>query len=103
MAYDWPGNIRELKNVIERAIILSRSKQVVGPEHLAFGAATSQRSNAMVTLSFDHNPTLEELESEYLSLQLKKFSGRRAEVAETLGISERSVYRMIKRYAIDNP
>jgi len=100
VSYDWPGNIRELKNVIERAIILSRSKPVIGPEHLAFGSA-SQRNNAMVTLSFDHNPTLEELEAEYLALQLKKFSGRRAEVADTLGISERSIYRMIKRFALD--
>jgi len=101
VAYDWPGNIRELKNVIERAIILSRDKPVVGPEHLAFGS-THQRNNAMVTLAFDHNPTLDELESEYLAFQLKKFSGRRAEVANTLGISERSIYRMIKRFNLES-
>jgi DNA-binding NtrC family response regulator len=100
VSYDWPGNIRELKNVIERAIILSRDKQVIGPEHLAFGSA-SQRNGAMVTMSFDHNPTLEEVEAEYLALQLKKFSGRRAEVAKTLGISERSIYRMIKRFGLE--
>jgi DNA-binding NtrC family response regulator len=51
-------------------------------------------------MSFDHNPTLDELESEYLALQLKKYSGRRAEVAGILGVSERSVYRMIKRYGL---
>jgi len=100
VAYDWPGNIRELKNVIERAIILSRDKPMVGPEHLAFGTAT-QRGSALVSFSFNHDPTLEELEAEYLSLQLKKRSGRRAEVAETLGISERSVYRMIKRFDLE--
>ncbi|MGB5198381.1 MAG: sigma-54 dependent transcriptional regulator [Sedimenticolaceae bacterium] len=101
IAYDWPGNIRELKNIIERAIILSRDKPVIGPEHLSFGSAT-QRNYASVTMSFDHNPTLNELESEYLALQLKKFSGRRAEVASTLGISERSIYRMIKRFGLEN-
>ncbi|MCB1800327.1 MAG: sigma-54-dependent Fis family transcriptional regulator [Gammaproteobacteria bacterium] len=100
VAYDWPGNIRELKNVIERAIILSRDKPVVGPEHLAFGSS-SQRGNAIVNLTFDHNPTLEELDSHYLAMQLKKRSGRRAEVADTLGISERSIYRMIKRYGLE--
>ncbi len=102
VAYDWPGNIRELKNVIERAIILSRDKSVVGSEHLAFGSAQQRNNaNAVVTLSFDHNPTLDELESEYLRFQLKKLSGRRAEVANTLGISERSIYRMIKRFRLD--
>jgi DNA-binding NtrC family response regulator len=100
IAYDWPGNIRELKNIIERAIILSRDKPIIGPEHLTFGS-TTQRSCASVTMSFDHNPTLDELESEYLALQLKKFSGRRAEVASTLGISERSIYRMIKRFGLE--
>lgn len=101
VSYDWPGNIRELKNVIERAIILSRDKTVIAPEHLAFGSA-SQRNTARINIAFDHNPTLEELEAEYLSLQLKKYSGRRAEVADTLGVSERSVYRMIKRYGLNN-
>jgi transcriptional regulator with PAS, ATPase and Fis domain len=101
VAYDWPGNIRELKNVIERAIILSRDKPAIAPEHLAFGSAY-QRNTAMLTMSFDHNPTLDELESDYLALQLKKFSGRRAEVADVMGISERSIYRMIKRYGLDN-
>ena len=100
IAYDWPGNIRELKNIIERAIILSRDKPIIGPEHLTFGSAT-QRNCASVTMSFDHNPTLDELESEYLALQLKKFSGRRAEVASTLGVSERSIYRMIKRFGLE--
>jgi DNA-binding NtrC family response regulator len=100
VAYDWPGNIRELKNVIERAIILSRDKPAITPDHLAFGSSF-QRSSAMLTMSFDHNPTLDELESDYLALQLKKFSGRRAEVADAMGISERSIYRMIKRYGLD--
>ena len=100
VAYDWPGNIRELKNVIERAIILSRDKPIIGPEHLAFGSGP-QSGSAMVSMAFDHNPTLDELESEYLALQLKKLSGRRAEVASTLGVSERSIYRMIKRFGLE--
>ena len=101
VSYDWPGNVRELKNVIERAIILSRDKPLIAPEHLAFGA-NHQRGNALVTMSFDHNPTLDEIESEYLELQLKKFSGRRAEVASVMGVSERSVYRMIKRLGLEH-
>lgn len=96
VAYDWPGNIRELKNVVERAIILSGDRRHIRPEHLAFGP--TQERHALVNLSFDHDPTMEELQARYLKLQLKKQSGRRARVAEVMGISERNVYRLIQRY-----
>lgn len=100
VAYDWPGNVRELKNIVERAIILSREKSTVGQEHLAFGNGRVKQKEANINLAFDHDPTLEELEAHYLHMQLKKYSGHRAQVAETMGISERSVYRLIKRYGL---
>ncbi len=98
-AYDWPGNVRELKNVVERAIILSRESDIIRPEHLAFGASAN-RTSTKVSVSFDHEPTLEEVQAEYLRLQLSKQSGHRAKVAEVLGISERNIYRMIRRYGL---
>ena len=98
-AYDWPGNVRELKNVIERAIILSRDNNAIRPEHLAFGT-NAARGNVKVTVSFDHDPTLEELQAEYLRLQLTKHSGHRAKVAEVLAVSERNIYRLIQRYRL---
>ncbi|MEW8396013.1 MAG: sigma-54 dependent transcriptional regulator [Candidatus Thiodiazotropha sp.] len=101
ISYDWPGNIRELKNVIERAIILSGERQSIKPEHFAF-TRTLGKSDGVVSLSFEHDPSLEELEASYLSYQLKKYSGRRAKVAQVMGISERSIYRMIKRYSLDD-
>jgi DNA-binding NtrC family response regulator len=97
VAYDWPGNVRELRNVIERAIILSRDTNTIRPEHLAFGASAS---NAKISVSFDRDPTLEELQAEYLKMQLRKYSGHRAKVAEVLDISERNVYRLIRRYGL---
>ncbi len=99
VAYDWPGNVRELKNIVERAIILSGKRPTIRPEHLVFRQNGAAREHHL-TLGFDHDPTLEELEAEYLALQLKKYSGRRSKVAEVLGISERSIYRMIKRYGL---
>lgn len=98
-AYDWPGNVRELKNVIERAIILSRDGGTIRPEHLSFSVSGAQ-GKSRVNLSFDHEPSIEELQAEYLRLQLNKYSGHRAKVAEVLGVSERNIYRLIRRYGL---
>ncbi|MEN8166008.1 MAG: sigma-54 dependent transcriptional regulator, partial [Pseudomonadota bacterium] len=100
VAYDWPGNIRELKNMVERAIILSGDRPKIRPDHFNF-SQSGNGQEALVNLSFDHNPTLEELELHYLAMQLRKHSGRRAKVADILGVSERSVYRMIKRFDLE--
>ena len=97
IAYDWPGNIRELKNVVERAIILSRDKRKIEPEHLAFGSSNTTQSTVL-NLTFNHEPSLDEITARYLEHQLKKYSGRRSQVADVMKISERSVYRMIKRF-----
>lgn len=97
IAYHWPGNVRELKNVVERAIILSGEKSDIRPDHLTF--STIRRSSSF-QLSFDHEPTLEEIERDYLKVLLSKYSGHRLKVAEALGVSERNTYRLLKKHAL---
>lgn len=102
--YFWPGNIRELKNMVERAIILSGESALILPEHITLSDMTSiqfnrpQRAIKGVEMSFEDTPTLEELEKHYLGLLLEKYDSHRGKVARTLGISERNVYRLIKKY-----
>ncbi|MGB5452724.1 MAG: sigma-54 dependent transcriptional regulator [Sedimenticolaceae bacterium] len=99
VAYDWPGNIRELKNVVERAIILSRESSEIRPAHL--GQCTSSTSHGRaINIAFDHEPTLEEIQQSYLTMVMQRHSGHRSQVAETLGISERNVYRLIEKYGL---
>lgn len=102
MAYHWPGNIRELRNIVERAIILSGKNATITEEHLAFCnvPAIVKRDTRSIQLSFDHEPTLETIEHEYVSMLLKRHQGHRATVARTLGISERNLYRLLKKYAL---
>jgi DNA-binding NtrC family response regulator len=100
VAYDWPGNIRELKNMVERSIILSGNRPKIRSEHFSLNQYDNGQE-IVLNLAFEHDPSLEELEARYLDSQLRKYSGRRAKVAEVLGISERSVYRMIKRYNLE--
>lgn len=96
-AYDWPGNIRELKNVVERSIILSGDTPAIREQHLAF-CASQLRETPSFALSFDREPTLSEIEKQYLGMLLDRYSGHRSQVASILGISERSVYRMVEKY-----
>jgi len=99
--YNWPGNIRELKNVIERAIILSRNSQTIRGQNLTFGAC-KQQPGLQLDLPTDKDPTLESLEAAYLRMLLDKHAGHRATVAQVMGISERHVYRLIGKYKLTN-
>ncbi|CRI64680.1 Two component, sigma54 specific, transcriptional regulator, Fis family (modular protein) [Thiocapsa sp. KS1] len=95
VAYDWPGNVRELRNVVERAIILSGNKLKIDPEHLTLAGTSTVQPTGGVTLTFDHEPTLAEIERRYLQLLLERHDGRRSTVARILGIGERTLYRLL--------
>jgi DNA-binding NtrC family response regulator len=101
-AYDWPGNIRELKNVVERAIILSRDGNEITLDHLSFSSPVSATpvGGTCVTLNFGHEPTLEEIEGRYLKLMMDRHEGHRANIARALGVSERNIYRMLARHGL---
>jgi len=98
--YNWPGNVRELKNVIERGILLSASSPRILPEHISL-VQSSGTSVPAVDLSFNHEPTLDEVRDIYLAYLLEAHNGNRKEVAETLGISERNTYRLIKKLNLE--
>ena len=99
VAYDWPGNVRELRNVVERAIILSGNKPEIRPEHLTFSSAGPNPALG-TSLTFDHDPNLDEIERLYLEKMLEKHSGHRAHVAQVLGISERNLYRLLHKHSL---
>jgi len=99
-AYDWPGNVRELKNVVERAIILSRNSRTIRDQHLTFRACKQEGDGFQLDLPAGAEPTLEELEASYLKMLLEKHAGHRATVARIMGISERQVYRLIRKYGL---
>jgi len=95
--YDWPGNVREMRNVIERAILLSGNKVKIDTEHLALprSLAATHASTNKITLTFDREPTLAELEQSYLKLLLERRPGSRADLARVMGIGERTLYRLL--------
>jgi transcriptional regulator with PAS, ATPase and Fis domain len=93
--YDWPGNVRELRNIVERAIILSGNKLRIDPEHLTLAETSRVQPTGGVTLTFDHEPTLAEIDGRYLHLLLERHDGRRSRVARILGIGARTLFRLL--------
>ena len=100
MSYHWPGNVRELRNIVERAIILSGGEGNISSKHLLFNEASTSKV-AAVTLEFDKTPTLDDIESIYLKQVLDNMRGHRGKTAHTLGVSERTLYRLLDRHDLN--
>jgi DNA-binding NtrC family response regulator len=99
LGYDWPGNIRELQNVLERALLLAE-QGVIGPEHLA---TTVRPAAAALPDTPPSVPTLrglEEVEREHVIRVLAATGGNREESSRILGISRRTLTRMIQRWGL---
>jgi len=92
--YEWPGNIRELEHVIERAIILTQ-EPVIDSKDLHLTASPPAPSEA-----FGGTLSLEEIEKLHIEKVLRMFSGNRKKTAEALHISEKGLYLKIREYGI---
>jgi len=99
MHYHWPGNVRELKNILERAIILMGDTNKLTKEHLIFNFPSIKKESG-ISLQFKKEPTLEDIEKKYLKMMLKQYSDHRSKTAKALGISERTLYRLVNKYDI---
>jgi len=102
IGYAWPGNIRELKNVIEQASVLAE-KDIIEPNHLP-GALTGQTPKIDI-YSNGNDINLDEklaiMEKEMIIHALKKSGGIQVKAAEILKINQRSLWHRIKKYHID--
>jgi DNA-binding NtrC family response regulator len=96
--YAWPGNIRELRNLIERVVILAETNPVEAEELRSFLGA-----EAKVPTDGTLKVALERAERETVEIVLARTNGNVAEAAAVLGIARPSLYRIMKRYAIATP
>ena len=95
--YEFPGNVRELENIVERAVALCNG-QSVSPKHLpqeleTFSFKVSRHPNRRI-------PTLGENEREYIQWVLKNANGNKSAAAEDLGIDRVSLWRKLKRWGL---
>jgi DNA-binding NtrC family response regulator len=97
-AHRWPGNVRELRNAVERAMILVDGN-VIGEEHLPPEMRVAGGSGPDDSVRMPLGMRLREVERRYLLATLHRHAGNKARTAEVLGISEKTLYNKLRRYA----
>jgi DNA-binding NtrC family response regulator len=98
-SHTWPGNIRELKNVIERASVVSNGPWI-DEEDIRFLMEGETRTPLQESL--DLPSAIAQLEKAYILRALKEAAGNRSEAARKLGIQRQLLYTKIKEYRIDS-
>jgi DNA-binding NtrC family response regulator len=104
-AYDWPGNIRELENVIERAVVLAKNEVIslneLPSELTAKVSLSHPGKNNPASLVDMKQQAINNIEKEFLQSLLKKYHGNVTRVSEEAGMTRRNVHRLIKLHNID--
>ena len=95
-SYDWPGNVRQLRHVVERALVLADG-DAIGPDDLPpeVRDAATQLGQGRQAL------TLSDMERRHIARVLAEVGGHRSRAAALLGISERNLYRKIHEHHLD--
>ncbi len=94
--YDWPGNIRELENVIERVIALSDREEIL-PKDLPSFLKTEEKEGKTKTIQ----EVVEESEKSHLLKVLIQTKGRKKDAAKILGITPKTLWQKLKEYKIE--
>ena len=112
-AFDWPGNIRQLRNEIERAVLLSADSSVILPEHLS-PAVLAGKANGVLSTDGSKMPQtaektsglslkeiLSNVERQVITDALKRHSNNKSEVARELDMSRTNLIAKVKEYGIE--
>ncbi|HMJ89462.1 MAG TPA: sigma-54 dependent transcriptional regulator [Candidatus Acidoferrum sp.] len=96
--FDWPGNVRQLQNEVQRAVLMSEGKVIDIPDlTINVEAAATESSDASPNLTL-----MEAMERNTILQVLKETRGNKLETAKRLGIGRQTLYNKIKAYAIES-
>lgn len=101
--YPWPGNARELENVMERAVILA--KEEIYPEHLGLSLSIDYGAlqEAAFTLPEIAQQAMQRAEVEVISKVLRQTQGNKSQASRILGVSYKTLLNKIRDYELDGP
>lgn len=98
--YDWPGNIRELENVLERAAVLCDNSRITASELPFFGQQEMNSVDVGSRQRLDLNQSLEKLERQLIEQALEESEGVKTEAARRLGIKTSALYYKLEKYGL---
>jgi two-component system nitrogen regulation response regulator NtrX len=106
-AHDWPGNVRQLRNIIERTLILAPGDRVscievdlLPPEILDNQSPMGGASTTMAIMGSPLREARESFEREYLKIQIRRFSGNISRTASFIGMERSALHRKLKALGI---
>jgi len=104
MEYDWPGNIRELQNTIERAVILARNSTIEPSDIQLSTLTSSSRAGATENVKpGNRDISLDRLEREHILSTLERTNWNKSMASQILGIERSTLDRKLKRYNVARP
>ena len=100
-AYDWPGNVRQLRNVVERTVILTPRERLdaIEPDMLpseVVGGKLGGVTGVSALMGIPLREARESFEREYLSIQIRRFSGNISKTASFIGMERSALHRKLK-------
>lgn len=98
--YEWPGNVRELKNVIHRAVVLSEEREIT-EMHLPPRIVDQKKSDDSIYLAVKIGTSLEDAEKVIIQKTLDFARGNKQKTAQLLGISRKSLYNKMQKFALN--
>jgi len=96
-SYEWPGNVREIKNIIHRAVVMC-SEKVILPKHLPKRLFKDKRARRSVDIRI--GSTLEDAERKLIVETLNFTTNNKSQTAKILGISRRALYNKIDKFSL---
>jgi transcriptional regulator with PAS, ATPase and Fis domain len=97
LSYTFPGNVRELENMVERAVALAKS-ELIGPDDLP-PVTRERKSQDRLSTAVTQRLTLDQLEREYIERVLDAEGGNKTRAALRLGLDRKTLYRKLEEYA----
>jgi DNA-binding NtrC family response regulator len=101
MRHPWPGNVRQLENVMTRAVILSKNQRLRGDDFSEMeGQTPAPAPTGIIAGLPEEGVTLKEVERELIAKTLEQCGGNKSQAAKRLGISRKGLYEKLERYGL---